>query len=247
MSTKTVKALIVSGDGVNCEYETERAFQLAGAQTRIVPISALLENPQTILEQDILAFPGGFSFGDELGAGRVLALKMKHKIQKELTEFVEQGKLVIGICNGFQILTQLGILPEKEGAKATLAANKQKHFQDRWVECLVNENNPSPWLEGLKNKKLSSLWLPIRHGEGRLIVEGNEQDFINSNYHAFTYTDDVNGSLYCIAGITNKKGNVLGLMPHPEAAVDPLQMPFQGIKNLGQELFESAVSYGQKG
>jgi len=212
------RALILTGDGINCEAETAYAFEKAGAKSHILHVNALLQNPKQLLDYPILALPGGFSFGDEISSGKILALKLRHGLGDVLQQFVAQDRLVLGICNGFQALVKLGLLPDSTQMtqQVTLTHNRQKHFINRWVwvsspeQNLFFENSPERFM------------LPIRHGEGRLMVPESQEQAMKEAlkpHTALSYAEDVNGSFQQIAGLVNAKGTVLGLMPHPEAFV----------------------------
>ena len=236
------RALILTGDGINCERETALAFTQAGAYSSIVHINDLLARPALLGDFQILALPGGFSFGDELGSGQILALKLKHGLSEELQRFSEKQYPILGICNGLQALVKLGLLPRIPNKSFALAPNIQGHFQNRWVGLYPNRANPSPWLRNLPNK----MQMPIRHGEGRLVSDATERQL--SPYIALTYAEDVNGSLFNVACLTNKMGNVLGLMPHPEANIFNLSrgpgysgLPF--AYSDGYFLFKNIVDY----
>ncbi len=210
-------ALIITGDGINCEEETAFALSQAGAQCQILHINQLIAHPGQLSDAQILALPGGFSFGDEVSSGKILALKLQQQLGELLQTFISEDKLVIGICNGFQALVKLGILPRSDAKtqQVTLTHNRQKRFINRWVTVQANPDT-------LFFKGLSEFMLPIRHGEGRLIVP---EDTPIAAHIGLTYTDDVNGSHQQIAGLINERGNVLGLMPHPEAFVRWTQHP----------------------
>ncbi len=219
-----IKALVLTGDGINCEGETAFALSLAGAETECCHVNALLENPKRLDQVQILALPGGFSFGDEVSSGKILAIKLRHVLGDTLQRFIERQNLVVGICNGFQTLVKLGLLPQSERfiQHVTLTHNRQRRFINRWV-AVKTPVRKSLFLEGLED-----FMLPIRHGEGRLMVPRGEelywQDSLQSHI-ALTYADDVNGSFLQIAGLVNESGTVLGLMPHPEVFVRWTQHP----------------------
>lgn len=248
MKNKKIKVIILSGYGLNCEEETQFAFKWAGANADIFHINDLIAKPKMLLEYNILVFPGGFSYGDDTGSGKAYANKFKNHLQKELEEFLSRDTLAIGICNGFQIMTNLGILP------GALTHNKNGKYIDRWVDLEVRGN--SPWLKGIK--KLS---VPIAHGEGHFVVSEKEYKTLQKNKQiAFTYTKgeickfqnlekNPNGSEHDIAGVSAYNGRVLGLMPHPERAMFAHQSPLwqknkKGKKEgEGLQLFKNAVNY----
>ena len=217
LSTKP-KVIILSGYGLNCEEETKFAFETAGGKADIVHINDLIKDPKQLLKYQILVFPGGFSYGDDTGSGKAYASKMRNHLNKELEQFISGKTLTIGICNGFQIMTNLGLLP------GGLAHNEGGHYIDRWVDLKVT--GKSPWLTGIK--KIS---LPIAHGEGKYMIEGKEYKKMQSKKEiAFTYTKgeiceyqelapNPNGAMHDIAGVLSHDGRVLGMMPHPERAL----------------------------
>ncbi len=218
------KALVLSGLGINCEEETKFAFELAGAQADVIHVNDLIADKSKLKNYEILAFPGGFSFGDDTGSGRAFANLIRNHLLSEIQEFIKGDKLIIGICNGFQVLCNLGLLP------GALVHNDGARFLDRWVDIKVQGN--SPWLQGLE-----SLSLPIAHGEGKFYADTqsisrikSEFDDFNTKSSLLTYTQgeitkreglpaNPNGSMADIAGLTSKDGKILGLMPHPERAI----------------------------
>ncbi len=215
-------AIVLTGDGINCGDETSFALQIAGFDPLLTHTSDLLSNPKLLKDAKLLALPGGFSFGDEIASGKVLAIKLEAALKDSLKEFVDEGKLVIGICNGFQCLVQMGLLPEseKDGVRlASLARNNGKKFINRWVQLSVDSKVSCPWLEGL-----TEFDLPIRHGEGRLSPAKDSEEAVKKQA-PLRYSLEVNGSFDRISGLTNSKGNVFGLMPHPEAFVRWTQHP----------------------
>ena len=242
------KVLVLRTAGVNCDEETAHAFALAGAEVTTLHIGSLLAGDQGLGDYDILAIPGGFSYGDDLGAGTVLANQLRTRLAGDLHDFVDQGKLVIGICNGFQVLVRLGILPGWEGEKAaSLIENVSGKFEDRWVDLKVETDN-CPFLDcSGENGESSSRYLqaPVAHREGRFVLRDQAlaERLLENGQVALTYRssegegdsepkaaggaypDNPNGSIMDIAGICNEKGNVLGLMPHPERFVHRLQAP----------------------
>lgn len=220
------KALVICGDGINCDIETAAALDLAGFESRRSHVSDLLERPAELIEAQLLAIPGGFSFGDEIASGKVLAVKIKEKMSEFLHQFVDSNNLVIGICNGFQTLVQMGFLPSSDSDArpiVSLTRNSSGKFMNRWVELVVDHNMPCRFFDSL-----DTIQLPIRHGEGRLALGAaeNEQAIEAVKQRAaLRYKEDVNGSFDKIAALCNAGGNVLGLMPHPEAFVRWTQHP----------------------
>lgn len=234
---------ILTGFGINAEGELARAFQAVGESCKFIHLNDLLESPGQIEKYEILAFPGGFSFGDHVGSGTILAHQIKSKLQGELKKFVADGKLIIGICNGFQTLVKIGLLPNIDGTwknQASLIHNNSGCFIDKWVNLKINRANPSPWLMGLEDFDC-----PIRHGEGQFILAPELQSGLPEEQIAFRYRDNPNGSFDDIAGITDPSGQVLGLMPHPEAFMRSEQHPFgnQNKRAAGLEIFRNAVNY----
>jgi phosphoribosylformylglycinamidine synthase I len=249
-----IKALVLTGDGINCEEETALAFREKGIQVEIIHISDLIETPSKLESVHILALPGGFSFGDEIGSGQILALKLKYSLGFELKKFIENKKLIIGICNGFQALVRLGLLPEPFKPRSmTLTHNRQGHFINRWVDLDVPTSH-CVWTKEIQSQKIS---LPIRHGEGKIVFSGNEENqtslyntLSKNGQIALSYSEDVNGSYAQIAGVCDPSGKILGLMPHPEAATSGWHNPSGKDKSeapgIGAAIFESGIKYCEK-
>ncbi len=226
--------LVLSGYGLNCEAETLFAFEQAGATGEVVHINDLIDMPERIASYQILALPGGFSFGDDTGSGKAFANRMRHHLGDRLNQFAAGQNLVIGICNGFQIISQLGLVPaiDEQYGKQTVALtnNDSARYLDRWVDLKVE--NDSPWL-----RNIDKLSLPIAHGEGKLYADETLlAEMKTRNMVALTYTEgevsqyldlppNPNGSLENIAGVTNRDGRILGLMPHPERAIAFTHLP----------------------
>ena len=246
----TCKFLILTGDGINCANETAWAFELAGGEADIIHINDLLAKPEMLFDYQGMAFPGGFSFGDDLGSGQVMALKMRHALGTELSAFVNNGAAIIGICNGFQMLTKLGLLPHPtRGRSVALAPNLQGQFIDRWVTLERPQSSVCKWTIGLEQFDL-----PIRHGEGRVVFSlGQEaslyQELIANGQVALRYSEDVNGSYDRIAAICDPTGLILGLMPHPEAHLFDLHRPNQTAtpfaEGAGLKMFQNIVAHLQ--
>ena len=240
---KKTKVIVLSGDGINCERESARAFEDAGGIATIVHVNTLLENPNLLLEYQIFCLPGGFSFGDELRSGKILAEKMRSKLSEVFERFTEHGGLTIGICNGFQVLIQLGVFSGIEHERTTtLATNDHGCFLDRWIGVQVTQDAfISPWFQGMSDM----IYLPIRHKEGRIILK----DASVSTLVPLCYEEPVNGSFRQAAALLDPSGRILGLMPHPEAAthgfLNPLSLSKEekeeNAKNI-QKLFQNAVN-----
>ncbi len=242
------KALVFSGYGLNCEDETAFAFELAGAKTDVVHINDLIGAPDKLRGYQILAIPGGFSYGDDTGSGNAYAQKLMRYLWEELKTFIECDRLAIANCNGFQILVALGhVFP-----RVALLPNDSGRYTVRWVDVRV-ENN-SAWLTGM-----TTLCLPIAHGEGKLYADTGTLDILKRDHHvAVRYAhDNPTGTLDHIAGLTDKTGRILGLMPHPERAILFTQLPhWTYLKEKyqregkpipkygpGLKLFQNAVKY----
>ena len=216
-----IKVLVLFGDGINCERETANAFRHFGTSTEIIHINNLLETPKSIHNFDIMAIPGGFSFGDELGSGKLMALKIKHGLMDEFNKFVSEKKPIIGICNGFQVLVKLGLLPfDSPSRELTLTQNDSGNFIDRWIDLRVEQNTVCKWLN---RSTLKTISLPIRHGEGNLNTRSDNREQVLKKLErggniVLRYSENVNGSLGNIAGVCDDSGLIFGLMPHPEAA-----------------------------
>lgn len=242
------KAGILTGFGINADVELMEAFRLAGALAELLPVSTLVDEPQRLKELQIIGFPGGFSFGDHLGSGRVLAQLIKQRLKDDLAEFTHRGGLVLGVCNGFQTLVKMGILPNLKGdwtPETTLIGNDIGCFQDRWVEVRYNEKNKSPWIRGLGDADL-----PIRHGEGRFQVSDPRvlRTLHEQNLVAVTYRGkNPNGAVDSIAGITDPTGRIFGLMPHPEAFVTRFNHPLwrrkADVGDLGLRVFSNGIQH----
>ena len=232
------KTLILRTAGTNCDVETAHAFTLAGAEPERVHINRVLQNPGLIDTYQILAIPGGFSYGDDIAAGRILANQIVNHLGDALQRFVESGRPVIGVCNGFQVLVKTNLLPGafggRSGQTSTLAHNDGGRFIDQWVHVAARPGK-CIWTADLP----PVIELPIAHGEGKFIPadESVRRALWDNGQVALTYArpdgspadgaspHNPNGSVDDIAGVCDASGLVLGLMPHPERYVDPLQHP----------------------
>jgi len=204
---KRPNALLLKFPGTNCDAETSRALRQAGFETQVLPI-ALLE-PHALDDTQLVVFSGGFSYGDYVMSGRFAKLATLSKLGDGLKKYVETGGHALGICNGFQILTQLGLLPE-----GSLIHNTSGRFMCRWAG--LKKNADSPYLQGLPDE----FELPVAHAEGRFVsVDDAAGEYVKSGRAALLYTSDINGSTQQIAGLQDETGRVFGLMPHPERFV----------------------------
>lgn len=234
VTTVQPRVLILRAPGTNCDQETAHAFRLAGGQPQILHINRLIEKPGLLGEFQILCIPGGFSYGDDLAAGRVLASRLQHYLQQSLAEFHEQGGLILGICNGFQALLKSGLLlePDAQGAVATLTWNDSHKFEDRWVRLGVSSAK-CVFLRGI-----DFLELPVAHAEGKFVARDAEilaqlesrgqlvlRYIAAEPQQTVTYPANPNGSMANVAGVCDPSGRVFGLMPHPERFVDRTQHP----------------------
>jgi phosphoribosylformylglycinamidine synthase len=225
----TVKALVLTGYGLNCDYETAFAFEQAGAAADRVHINALIEGGVRLDDYQIMAFIGGFSWGDDHGAGVVQAVRMKTRMGDKILAFIENDKMVLGICNGFQALVNLGLLPAFDGdytnRLVALTHNDCGNFRDQWVHLAINPASPCIFTNGIERAEF-----PVRHGEGKFVADSDViERLVAGNQVVMRYAgadgaaaggcfpDNPNGSLTDIAGICDPSGRVFGLMPHPEA------------------------------
>jgi phosphoribosylformylglycinamidine synthase len=254
------KTLILHVSGTNRDAEAARAIALAGGAPEIVHINQLRQGERSFDDYAMLLLPGGFSYGDALGAGGRLALDLRVYFEDQLQRFVDSGRLVLGICNGFQTLVKCGLLPgnhaqrdEQEAARrVTLTENASGHFECRWVHLQTNPDSPASYLGQIDDL----IFCPIAHGEGnfQVVDEITLNALAKDNLITFRYVDDdgnpvnglypanPNGSVADIAGICNEAGNVVGLMPHPEDHIVPIQNPFGRTDRLGLPLFKAMVN-----
>jgi len=258
--------LILRTAGTNCDGETAHAFEQAGAASALLHINRLLENPRHLSDYQLLAIPGGFSYGDDIAAGRIFAAKLRHRLGAAMRDFVESGKPVIGICNGFQVLLQTDLLPGPLDGRTerlcTLTSNCSGRFIDRWVH-LESKSRKCIWTATIAD---SVIELPIAHGEGRFLVkdDGARRALWSGDHVALIYAKsdalpvdadfscNPNGSMDDIAGVCDGSGLVLGLMPHPERHVTALQHPGWSSRKVvdsepaGLQMFVSAVRYAEQ-
>jgi phosphoribosylformylglycinamidine synthase I len=270
MTNQKTKALVLTGYGLNCDIETAYALELAGAVADRVHINSIIDGSVSLDDYKILVFGGGFSWGDDHGAGVIQAVRMKHNIGDRLTRFVENGNLVIGICNGFQTIVNLGLLPgfdnDYQNRSVALTYNDCGNFRDDWVTLKINPDSPCVF-----TKDLSTIELPIRHGEGKFVADDSVIRRLQENQQVACqyalpngtladkqFPHNPNGSMHDIAGICDPTGRVFGLMPHPEAFNHFTNHPdWPSIKEkikrgerdvtslpvIGIRLFENAVNF----
>ncbi|GAN34256.1 MAG: phosphoribosylformylglycinamidine synthase I [Candidatus Brocadia sp. AMX2] len=254
----TPKVLILRTAGTNCDYETRYAFEKAGAKVDVVHINILLASKKLLKDYQILTLPGGFTYGDDVSAGKILANQIKYNLEEDITTFINEKKLILGICNGFQTLTKAGLLPSvnKNHQEATLTFNDSNKFEDRWVYLKVCSNKSV----FIKDTDIPTLYLPIAHGEGKFITKDktvlneittNHQvvfKYVNERGEEAGYPWNPAGAIQNIAGICDPTGQILGMMPHPERHVEPAQHPRwtrNGPKEWGDGffIFKNAVQY----
>ncbi|MDD4899454.1 MAG: phosphoribosylformylglycinamidine synthase I [Candidatus Omnitrophica bacterium] len=258
---RKVRVCILRTAGTNCDKETAFAFKTAGAETELVHVNRLIGWEKQLEDYQILAFPGGFSYGDDIAAGKILANELKCKLANQIKDFVSQGKLIIGICNGFQILVKAGLLPGNKDftQEASLITNDSGKFEDRWTylravktKCIWTKNLPQV------------IYLPVAHGEGKFVVKEksvlerlkkNQQivfQYCDKQGDLSGYPDNPNGAIDNIAGICDATGRILGLMPHPERHQLNVQHPCWSAagKNKksgdGLQIFQNGVDYAKK-
>mgnify|MGYP000858748792 CR=1 FL=1 len=244
----TPNVLILRAPGTNCDQETAYAFQQAGANTEVLHLNRLLENPALFQKFQILCIPGGFSYGDDIAAGRIFGNQMLHHLNEELARFKADGKLMLGICNGFQVLLKSPVLLESDdnGAPATLTLNDCGRYQDNWARLEV-QGAKSVFLAGIQ-----AMYLPFAHAEGKFVArdQATLQQLEAAGQLVLRYAngDNPNGSMADVAGVCDSTGRVLGLMPHPERHIDPTQHPRwtrgeAGPVGDGLQMFVNAVGY----
>ncbi len=212
--------LILTGDGINSETELARAFSEQGAQVTKVHVNEFLQTPVMLKKFGVLGIPGGFSFGDELKSGKILAEKLRDTLIEGLSTFVKDGGRIIGICNGFQVLAQLGAFDQNFATRSfTLSENDHGTFMDKWTTLEISKDAAakSPWFKNLEGK----IMLPVRHKEGRIVPTAN----MTVPFGPLKYVEDVNGSHQRIAGLVDSTGQIFGLMPHPEVATQSFLYP----------------------
>ena len=245
----TPNVLILRAPGTNCDVETAFAFLRGGAKTETLHINRLLEKPSLFQRFQILCIPGGFSYGDDLSGGRILGNQIEHHLTDELARFKDDGKLILGICNGFQVLMKSSVLLDHDaerGPAATLTGNDSGRYEDRWTRLEVR-GRKCVFLDGIER-----LYLPVAHAEGKFVARDDAtlRDLDTADRLVLRYVDgdNPNGSMADVAGLCDATGRVLGLMPHPERHIDPVQHPrwTRGEASPvgdGLKLFQNATAY----
>lgn len=256
------RTLVLKTDGINCDGETVSAFNRAKGLPDLVHVNELRSREKTLSNYQMLAIPGGFSYGDDVRSGKILAVELTSYLGDQINDFINHGGLVLGICNGFQVLVRTGLLPfgTMGEMKATLADNDSGKFECRPINLRVEEKNACVFMQDGKNKIVS---YPVAHGEGKFFAKEEDLKRIEDNHQVvFCYVDssnnptqqypeNPNGALNAIAGITDSSGRILGLMPHPERAVEETQfvnwrrerIKGNPIKPQGLQIFENMVNY----
>ena len=251
-----VRTLILRAPGTNCDAETAFAFEQAGAGVSLVHVNRLISGQQKLSDYQIMVIPGGFSYGDDIAAGKVLANELRLKLGEDMPRFIEDGGLILGICNGFQVLVKTGMLPAPANdgrSLLTLMTNDSGKFECRWVHLKVNQQSPCVFTRGL-----DSLYLPVAHVEGKVVADPQVLPELgavlyytdqagNSNAG---YPDNPNGSVGNIAGISDASGRILALMPHPERYIRGTQHPQWtrlGARQYGDgfQIFLNAVNWAE--
>ena len=253
------KVLVLRAAGTNCDKETAFAFSEAGSRAELVHINQLKAKEKRISDYHILALAGGFSYGDDIAAGKILANELKYALVSEFKAFINQGKLIIGICNGFQVLVKAGLLPGNDNLEqeVTLTINDSAKFEDRWVYLERTENRGQRtegktgcvWTKGLPEE----IYLPVAHGEGKFMAKDKTvlERLEKNGQVVLRYRDNPNGSENDIAAICDQTGRIFGLMPHPERHSFGWQNPRwtrEGLKKEGDglQIFRNGVEYAKK-
>lgn len=259
---KTARVIVLRTAGTNCDKETAFAFEAAGARPELVHVNELTRREKDLGSYQILAIPGGFTYGDDIASGKILANELRFKLEARIREFIKAGKLIIGICNGFQILVKAGLLPNLSGnfetIEATLTLNDSDKFEDRWI-FLKRTRTECVWTKGIDDL----ITLPVAHGEGKFIPKNKAAlgELRRQRLIVFEYVDDKgakkgyphnpNGSVENIAGICDRSGRIFGLMPHPERHMDAHQHPSwtrnsEAGAGPGLAIFKNGINFVKK-
>lgn len=250
--------IVLRTAGTNCDYETAYAFEISGADVELVHVNELKRGEKHLLNYQILVLPGGFTYGDDVSAGKILANELKFRLGDDLQKFVEDGKLVLGICNGFQVLVKAGYLPNLSGQReqeVTLSYNDSDRFEDRWVYMKEVSRGKCIFTQEVDD----IIYLPVAHAEGKFVPRDdnvldelwrNSQivfQYVNEKGDPCGYPGNPNGSIDGVAGICDSTGRIFGLMPHPERYSQPTQHPRwtrEGLREPhGLSIFRNAVRF----
>ena len=251
-----VRTLILHAPGTNCDMETAFAFRQAGSIVEAMPIDELVRRKRPLSSYQIMVIPGGFTYGDDISAGKILANELRLRMGEDVQRFVDDGRLVLGICNGFQVLLRAGILPECSDVtrqSLTITANDSGRFECRWVHLQVNEAASCVFTRGIHH-----MYLPVAHGEGKVLAASGAADNFNvalyycdeDRRNSAGYPHNPNGSVDNIAGICDASGRIFSLMPHPERFIRRTQHP-RWTRELdrdsgdGLQIFVNAVEWAR--
>lgn len=258
----SVRVIVLRAAGTNCDAETAYAFRLAGADAETIHINKLIRREVLLDNYQILVIPGGFTYGDDVAAGAVLANELRHRLRSPIDRFLSEGKLMMGICNGFQAMMRAGLVPGIGNSawhqQATLTTNDSCRYEDRWVHLRVEPSSACPFTSDIE----PLLYLPVAHGEGKFLPENedlltrmDEQGqivlrYVNPVGEPAGYPWNPNGSVSGVAGVCDPTGRVFGMMPHPERHILPTHHPRwtrEGLKDSpdGMILFRNAVRYAR--
>ncbi|MEK7745807.1 MAG: phosphoribosylformylglycinamidine synthase I [Elusimicrobiota bacterium] len=256
---KAPRILILRAAGTNCDQETAAAFRMTGGEPVLAHVDEVKSGRTRLLDFAMLVFPGGFTYGDDIGAGKVLANELRGQL-RELRGFVRSGRPVLGICNGFQVLVKAGLLPQtpSNDQTASLTFNESNRFETRWVRLRINLQSQSLFVRNLPEM----IELPVAHAEGKFVVKSPKvlehlkktrailMQYVDEEGKFAGYPHNPNGSLFNIAAITNPEGNCLGIMPHPERFITRWHHPNWTRQTfckegVGLEMFRNAVKYCQ--
>jgi len=252
-----VRTLILRAPGTNCDVESAFAFEKVEAHVDLVHVTELIHRQRPLSGYQIMVIPGGFTYGDDISAGRILANELRLKLNDEIQRFVDDGRLVLGICNGFQVLVKAGLLPRRTRENSqmlTIAGNDSGKFECRWVYLHANETSPCVFTRGI-----DMMYLPVAHAEGKVVISAGALKDVSVALHYADETGDIragyphnpNGSMNNIAGVCDATGRVFALMPHPERFIRWTQHPrwtreARRDHGDGWRIFLNAVEYARR-
>ncbi len=255
------KVIVLRAAGTNCDYETAYAFEISGADAELVHINELKRGEKHLRDYQILVLPGGFTYGDDMSAGKVLANELKFRLEDDLGRFIDDGRLVLGICNGFQVLAKAGYLPNLSGRReqeVTLSCNDSDRFEVRWIYLKETSKGKCIFTKDINE----TIHLPVAHAEGKFVSRNREVlsklwksdqivfQYVTQDGEPCGYPDNPNGSIDGIAGICDSTGRIFGLMPHPERYSHSTQHPRwtrEGLREpQGLFIFRNAVRFASK-